>query len=51
VGLIVGIAALVGAGVGAGGALMFAERRMGGVEDTLRSLEERVGRLEARVRT
>jgi hypothetical protein len=48
VGLIVGIAALVGAGVGAGGALMFAERRMAGVEDKLSSLEERLARLEVR---
>jgi hypothetical protein len=49
VGLIAAIAALVGAGVGAGGALFFAERQMASVEPRLESISSRVARLEARL--
>jgi hypothetical protein len=49
VGLIVAIAAMVGAGVGVGGALFFAERRMAEVEPTLDSIDSRLTRLEARL--
>lgn len=51
VGYIAGIAALVGAGMGAGTALALSERRMDGVDARLRRLEERLERLETRVRT
>lgn len=49
VGLIVAIAAMVGAGVGVGGAVFFAERRMSGLEPTLDSIDSRLSRLEARL--
>ena len=41
-----GIAALAGAGVGAGSALMFAERRAGAQDRELESLAQRVTMLE-----
>jgi hypothetical protein len=41
-----GIAALAGAGVGAGSALMFAERRAAGQDRELESLAQRVTMLE-----
>lgn len=44
--LIAGGAALVGAGIGAAAALAFAERRVGGVEDEVDSIERRVSELE-----
>jgi hypothetical protein len=44
--LIVGTSGLVGAGMGAASALIFAERRLGVVEDALDRLERRVGLLE-----
>jgi hypothetical protein len=50
VGLIVAIAAMVGAGVGVSGALFFAERRLSGVEPTLDSIDARLARLEAGLR-
>ena len=42
-----GMAALAGAGVGAGSALMFAERRAGAQDRELESLAHRVTSLEA----
>lgn len=44
--MIAGIAAVAGAGVGAGSALMFAERRASSLDRELDSLERRVGLLE-----
>jgi hypothetical protein len=44
--LIAGGAALVGAGIGAAASLAFAERRVGGVEDEVDSIERRVSELE-----
>ena len=44
---LVGMAALAGAGVGAGSALMFAERRAGAQDRELESLAHRVTSLEA----
>jgi hypothetical protein len=44
---LVGMAAMAGAGVGAGSALMFAERRAGGQDRELESLAHRVTSLEA----
>jgi hypothetical protein len=44
--LIAGTSGLVGAGMGAASALVFAERRLGAVEDSLDRLERRVGLLE-----
>ena len=41
-----GIAALAGAGVGAGSALMFAERRAGALDREMESLAHRVTALE-----
>jgi hypothetical protein len=46
VALIAGLGAFVGAGVAAGGALFFADRRVSGVEGTVESLDQRVSRLE-----
>ena len=46
VGLIVALAAFVGAGVGAGSALAFAGRRVEGVETDVDDLERRVRSLE-----
>jgi hypothetical protein len=40
---------MVGAGVGVGGAVFFAERRMSGLEPTLDSIDSRLSRLEARL--
>jgi hypothetical protein len=45
--MVAGIAALVGAGVGAGTALTWSERRVARMDDTVESLERRVGVLEA----
>jgi hypothetical protein len=44
--LVAATAGLVGAGVGAASALIFAERRLGAVEDSVDGLERRVGLLE-----
>jgi hypothetical protein len=44
---LVGIAAMAGAGVGAGSALMFAERRAGAQDRELESLAHRITSLEA----
>jgi hypothetical protein len=44
--LIAATAGLVGAGIGAASALIFAERRLGDVEDSVDGLERRVGLLE-----
>jgi hypothetical protein len=44
---LVGMAAMAGAGVGAGSALMFAERRAGAQDRELESLAHRVTSLEA----
>jgi hypothetical protein len=44
--MLIGIAALAGAGVGAGSALVFAERRAGAQDRELESLERRVSMLE-----
>jgi hypothetical protein len=46
VAMIAGIAALAGAGVGAGSALVFAERRAAAQDRELESLERRVTMLE-----
>jgi hypothetical protein len=46
VAMLVGIASLAGAGVGAGSALVFAERRASAQDRELESLERRVGMLE-----
>ncbi len=46
VALIAGLGAFVGAGVATGGALVFADRRVSTVEDTVESLDQRVSRLE-----
>ena len=43
---LVGMAAMAGAGVGAGSALMFAERRAGAQDRELESLAHRVTKLE-----
>ena len=40
--IVAGMAALVGAGVGAGSALMWSERRVSHVDDSIESLERRV---------
>jgi hypothetical protein len=45
--VVAGMAALVGAGVGAGSALTWSERRMSRVSDTVESLERRVAVVEA----
>jgi hypothetical protein len=45
--IVAGMAALVGAGVGAGSALTWSERRMSRVSDTVESLERRVAVVEA----
>jgi hypothetical protein len=45
--VVAGMAALVGAGVGAGTALAWSERRVSGVDATLESLERRVSIVEA----
>lgn len=44
--MLVGVAALAGAGVGAASALVFAERRAGAQDRELESLERRVALLE-----
>lgn len=44
--MIAGMAALAGAGVGAGSALVFAERRAGAQDRELESLQRRVTMLE-----
>jgi hypothetical protein len=44
--IIAGTGGLVGAGMGAASALIFAERRLGAVEDSVDRLERRVGLLE-----
>ena len=44
---LIGMAAMAGAGVGAGSALMFAERRAGAQDRELESLAHRVTSLEA----
>lgn len=49
VGLIVAIAAMVGAGVGVGGSLFFAERQLSRVEPMLEAIEARLARLESRL--
>ena len=49
IGLIVAIAAMVGAGVGVGGTLFFAERRLAQVEPALESIDTRLAQLEARL--
>ena len=46
VALIAGLGAFVGAGVAAGGALAFADRRVSSVEGTVESLDRRVSQLE-----
>jgi hypothetical protein len=46
VAMIAGMAALAGAGVGAGSALVFAERRAGAQDRELESLQRRVTMLE-----
>ena len=46
VAMIAGLAAFVGAGVAAGGALFFAERRVSEVQGSVESLDARVSRLE-----
>jgi hypothetical protein len=43
---VVGIAALIGAGVGAASALMYARRHAAGQEGEIDSLERRIGALE-----
>jgi hypothetical protein len=51
--LVAGTAAVVGAGIGAASALIFAERRLGGVEESVDGIERRVSlleRLDERVR-
>jgi hypothetical protein len=45
--VVAGMAALVGAGVGAGAALTWSERRVSRVDATLDSLERRVSIVEA----
>jgi hypothetical protein len=45
--IVAGMAALVGAGVGAGSALTWSERRMSRMSDTVDSLERRVAVVEA----
>jgi hypothetical protein len=45
--IVAGMAALVGAGVGAGSALTWSERRMSRMSDTVESLERRVTVVEA----
>jgi hypothetical protein len=45
--VVAGMAALVGAGVGAGSALTWSERRMSRMSDTVESLERRVAVVEA----
>jgi hypothetical protein len=45
--MVAGMAALVGAGVGAGAALTWSERRMDRVHDSVESLERRVAVVEA----
>jgi hypothetical protein len=46
VGMVAGLAALVGAGAGASSALVFAERRAGAQDREIESLERRVTMLE-----
>jgi hypothetical protein len=45
--VVAGMAALVGAGVGAGTALTWSERRVGRMHDAVESLERRVAVVEA----
>jgi hypothetical protein len=45
--MVAGMAALVGAGVGAGTALVWSERRASRVEDTVEALERRVSVVES----
>jgi hypothetical protein len=49
--MVPGMAALVGAGVGAGSALAWSERRVSGMDATVESLERRVSAVEAAHRT
>jgi hypothetical protein len=44
--LVAGLGAFVGAGVGAGGALFYADRRVSVIEGIVESLDRRVSRLE-----
>jgi hypothetical protein len=44
---VAGIAALVGAGVGAGAALTWSERRVSRMDDTVEALERRLSVVEA----
>jgi hypothetical protein len=46
VALIAGLGAFVGAGVGVGGVLFYADRRVSVIESTVESLDRRVSRLE-----
>jgi hypothetical protein len=45
--IVAGMAALVGAGVGAGSALAWSDRRVSGMGATVESLERRVSAVEA----